>query len=313
MAGAYRFDPELVPVVAQLPQRDYGDLPATRAAVRATAAALPPVDTAGVMTTELGLPAGVRVRVYRPENPSPTPTGAILHAHGGGFVLGDLETSHARNVALVRALGVPLVSVDYRLAPEHRFPAALDDVHAAFTWLVAESAGLGVAPGRIVLHGSSAGSCLVAGVALLARDRGGPAPCFLYLGMPVLDDRLATPSIRRFTDTPMWDGHKARTSWEAYLGPGVPGTDAVSHYAAPARARDLTGLPPTYLSVMMFDPLRDEGLEFATALLAADVPVEVHLFPGTYHGSSLAAHTAIAQREAAEEVTVLRTALGGAR
>jgi len=307
----YRYAPDLAAAVPQIPRRDLTDLAAARKAVAERAATVA-VDTAGVEVTEHRIPGGVRIRLYRPVSAASAPHGAILHAHGGGFVMCDLESSHARNTQLARELGVPLVSVDYRLAPEHPFPAAVDDTYAALQWLAAEAPAVGADPARIVLHGISAGAGLVAGVALLARDRGGPAPSFQYLGIPVLDDRQSTGSMRRFTDTPMWDAAQAAISWTAYLGPGVPGSPDVSPYAAPARATDLSGLPPAYISVMEFDPLRDEGIGYAQALLTAGVTVELHLFPGTFHGAAGAAPDAvIVQRERAEEIAVLATALTG--
>jgi acetyl esterase len=307
----YRYAPGLAAVVPQIPRRDLTDLATARKAVAERAATVS-VGTAGVEVTEHRIPGGVRVRLYRPESAAAAPHGAILHAHGGGFVMCDLESSHARNTRLARELGVPLVSVDYRLAPEHPFPAAIDDTYAALQWLAAEAPAMGADPTRISLHGISAGAGLVAGVALLSRDRGGPAPSFQYLGIPVLDDRQSTGSIRRFTDTPMWDAAQAAISWTAYLGPGVPGSPDVSPYAAPARAADLSGLPPAYISVMEFDPLRDEGIGYAQALLAAGVTVELHLFPGTFHGAAGAApDAAIVQREHAEEIAVLAAALTG--
>ena len=156
---------------------------------------------------------------------------------------------------------------------------------------------------------SSAGGGLCAALALLARDRKGPHIAFQFLAVPELDDRLTTPSMTAFTDTPLWDRPSAVMSWDCYLGPGRAGSDEVSVYAAPARATDLAGLPPAYVSVMHFDPLRDEGIAYALALLAAGVTVELHLFPGTFHGSSLIQHAAISQREQTEMVAVLRQAL----
>lgn len=305
----YRFAPDVAAVIPQIQPTDLTDLATARKEVAERAAAVA-VDTAGVEVTEHVIPEGVRVRLYRPEPAAGSPHGAILHAHGGGFVMCDLESTHARNTRLAREVGVPLASVDYRLAPEHPFPAAIDDTYAALQWLAAQAPALGADPSRIALHGVSAGAALVAGVALLARDRGGPRPCFQYLGIPVTDDRQNTASIKRFTDTPLWDATKAAISWTAYLGPGVPGSPDVSPYAAPARATDLSGLPPAYISVMEFDPLRDEGIGYAQALLAAGVSVELHLFPGTFHGSTTAApDAAVVRRERAEEIAVLAAAL----
>jgi acetyl esterase len=307
----YRYAPDVAAVIPYILPGDLTDLASARKAAAERAAAVP-VDMAGVDVTEHRISGGIGVRLYRPESAASSNHGAILHAHGGGFVMCDLESSHARNTELARELGVPLLSVDYRLAPEHPFPAAIEDTYAALQWLATEASAMGADPARIALHGMSAGAGLVAGVALLARDRGGPAPCFQYLGIPVLDDRQSTGSIRRFTDTPVWDAAKAAISWTAYLGPGTPGTPNVSPYAAPARATDLSGLPPAYISVMEFDPLRDEGIGYAKALLAAGVTVELHLFPGTFHGASTAApDAAIVRREHAEETAVLATALHG--
>lgn len=125
----------------------------------------------------------------------------------------------------------------------------------------------------------------------------------------VLDDRLATESMNAFTDTPLWNRPRAVASWDYYLGPNQAGKEGVSMYAAPARATDLSGLPPAYISVMEFDPLRDEGIAYAQTLLAAGVTVELHLFPGTFHGSALFEYAAVSQREAAERLAVLRRAL----
>ncbi|SPM30384.1 alpha/beta hydrolase [Mycobacterium terramassiliense] len=229
--------------------------------------------------------------------------------HGGGFIAGDLETEHAGNVGLARALGVVVVAVDYRLAPETPFPGPLEDVYAGLVWMAEHAEQLGVDPHRIAIHGVSAGGGLCAGLALLARDRKGPRIAFQFLGVPELDDRLATASMTAFTDTPLWNRPKAVASWDCYLGAGRAGSDDVSSYAAPARATDLAGLPPAYISVMQFDPLRDEGIAYAQALLAAGVTVELHLFPGTFHGSALIPDAAISQREGAEAVAVLRRAL----
>ncbi|GAA4545058.1 alpha/beta hydrolase [Pseudonocardia xishanensis] len=307
----YRYDDEIAPHVEGLPRRDLRELKATRAALdAAAAAAAAQVDPAGVAVEEQEIRDGPRVRVYRPDRPVDG-GGVILHAHGGGFVMCSVETSHARSVELVRETGLPLVSVEYRLAPEHPYPAAVDDVYAALEWLAGKGVDeLGADPGRIALHGVSAGAGLVAGVALLARDRGGPRPRFQFLNIPVLDDRQRSASIRAFTDTPGWDTTKSALSWDAYLERGVPGGADVEPYAAPARATDLRDLPPAYVSVMEFDPLRDEGIAYASALLAAGVPTELHVFPGTFHGSTAMLSSRIGDRERAEEVEVLRAAVG---
>ncbi|MBE1577487.1 alpha/beta hydrolase [Amycolatopsis roodepoortensis] len=309
----YAYDPEIAPAVPLLPKLDLADLPATREQLKAVFAERQGVvDETGVTIREERVPGpegapDVRVRIYTPDRISAP--AAIFDVHGGGFVIGDLEIDHAANVRFAREIGVVVVSVDYRLAPEAPYPAALEDCYAALTWVAKNAAELGVDPGRIAIHGISAGGGLCAALALLARDRGGPAIAFQYLGVPEVDDRLETPSMRAFVDTPQWNKPRAEISWDCYLGKGVRGTADVPVHAAPARAVDLSGLPPAYVSVMEFDPLRDEGIAYAQALLASGVTTELHLFPGTFHGSSTVEHAAVSKREVAEAITVLARAL----
>lgn len=308
----YAFDPELAAVVPMLPDLDGADPAAMRSSLKEMIAQLPAPDLTGVDCEDRLIPGGpgdpeVPVRIYRPaQRGGPA---AVYSVHGGGFIAGDLETEHAGNVRLARELGVVVVAVDYRLAPETPFPGPLEDVYAGLVWTAEHAAELGVDPRRIAIHGVSAGGGLCAALALLARDRTGPHIAFQFLGVPELDDRLDTVSMTAFTDTPLWNRPKAVASWDCYLGAGRAGSDDVSSYAAPARATDLAGLPPAYISVMQFDPLRDEGIAYAQALLAAGVTVELHLFPGTFHGSALIPDAAISKREGAEAVAVLRRAL----
>jgi acetyl esterase/lipase len=308
----YAFDPEIAELVPLLPTWEGDDVAKMRTAMSEMIAQLPAPETTGLQIEDRRVPGRdgdpeVTVRIYRPEHRA-APAG-IYSVHGGGFIAGDLETEHGSNVMLARELGVVVVSVDYRLAPETPFPGPLEDVYAGLVWMAAHASELGIDPGRIAIHGMSAGGGLCAGLALLARDRGGPHIAFQFLSVPELDDRLATASMTAFTDTPLWNRPNAVASWNHYLGAGRAGTDDVSIYAAPARATDLAGLPPAYVSVMHFDPLRDEGIAYALGMLAAGVAVELHLFPGTFHGSSLVPHAAISQREQAEALTVLRRAL----
>ncbi|ORW36542.1 esterase [Mycobacterium paraense] len=308
----YAFDPELAAVVPMLPDLDGADPAAMRESLSAMIAQLPTPDLTGVDCEDRLIPGGpgdpeVPIRIYRPAERSGA--AAVYSVHGGGFIAGDLETEHAGNVGLARALGVVVVAVDYRLAPETPFPGPLEDVYAGLVWTEGHADELGIDPRRIAVHGVSAGGGLCAALALLARDRQGPHIAFQFLGVPELDDRLATASMTVFTDTPLWSRPKAVASWDCYLGAGRAGSDEVPIYAAPARATDLSGLPPAYISVMQFDPLRDEGIAYAQALLAAGVTVELHLFPGTFHGSALIPDAAISRREGAEAVEVLRRAL----
>jgi acetyl esterase len=310
----YAIDPELQQWLPMLPAISLEDMPAIRAMmndpeVRAHAFQLPTYEPATPVTVEERLipgPAGapeVRVRVYTPTGvPGPLP--GFVSIHGGGFVLGDLDQDVAIATRIAAEASAVVVSVDYRLAPEHPYPAGLEDCYAALEWTAAKASELGVDSARIGIGGISAGGGLAAALALLARDRGGPAVCFQFLGIPELDDRLETPSMTQFVDTPLWNRPNAVLSWKYYLG-GQP----ADQYAAPSRAVELSGLPPAYVSVCEFDPLRDEGLAYATRLIQAGVPTELHLFPGTFHGSEMVVTAAVSQRMSAEAVDAIRRGL----
>ena len=215
----------------------------------------------------------VPVRIYRPQRAQ----GAIIWLHGGGFVMGDLETEHPWAVRVADGSGAVVVSVGYRLAPEHRFPAALDDAYAVLAWTAEHAAELGIDPGRIAVGGHAAGAGLAAAVALRARDQQGPPIRFQLLSQPELDDRQETWSARNFTDTPFMTRDKVAASWRHYLG-----SAPASPYAAPARAADLSGLPPAYIATAEFDPNRDEAISLRAAPAAGRrvgraAPVARHL------------------------------------
>jgi acetyl esterase len=307
----YAFDPELAAAVPSLPSSSLEDPVSARAWLRELMSRAPAPDVSRLEISDRSVPGpsgapDVPVRIYRPENAAGD-CPAVLFMHGGGFVVGDLDTEHAVCVATASRAGAVVVSVDYRLAPEHPFPAGVEDCYAALRWLHAAAAQLGVDRRRIALHGRSAGGGLAAALALVARDRGGPKPCFQLLAFPILDDSVSTASARTFVDTPLLDRRTVELSWRHYLGDR---RDDVSPYAAPARALDLRGLPPAYVLTMEFDPLRDEGIEYALRLLRAGVSVELHSTPGTFHGSGLIATAAISRRADAEQLIVLRRALG---
>jgi acetyl esterase len=311
----YNFDSELSAMAAMFPYSELVDPDASRAEMAGIIAMMSAnLDASGVVISDFeidGLDGNqVPVRMYCPEGLSTT-TAGLLHIHGGGFVLGDLDSEHSNNVSECRDLGIVIVSVDYRLSPEHPYPAGLNDCYATLCWLAQQSEALNVDPSRIAITGSSAGGCLSAALALMARDKKGPEICFQFLGIPAVDDRLNTPSMAQFIDTPMWHRANAVLSWDYYLGETYKrGSANVPYLAAPARCDDLSELPPAYVSTMEFDPLRDEGLLYAMRLLQAGVPTEIHSFPGTFHASNgLAPQAAISQRETSERRVVLRKAL----
>jgi acetyl esterase/lipase len=308
----YAYDPELAPVLALLPPLDISDIPAARAGMLAMREQLPPFEKPDGILIEKRTVAGaagdpdIEVTIFQPtERAAAAP--ALYWIHGGGFVLGDVDGDMVAPAQVADELGAVVVSVEYRLAPEHPFPAPVEDCYAGLVWMAAHAEELGFDPGKLAVGGLSAGGGLAAAVALLARDRGGPALCFQLLDIPEVDDRLATPSMKQFTDTPLWNHPNAILSWEAYLGPGHDGE--TSPYAAPARATDLSGLPPAYVVTCEFDPLRDEGIEYAQRLIQAGVPTELHHYPGTFHGSSGAgAGTAISARMVNDRLAALKRA-----
>lgn len=220
----------------------------------------------------------------------------------------DLEPCYTLVLRAVDELGVVVVTVEYRLAPEHPFPAPVEDCYAALTWMATNAAELGIDPERVGVAGASAGGGLAAAVALLARDRGGPTLCFQLLDVPELDDRLDTPSMLAYHDAPQWDRPSAIFSWRSYLGV-EPGSPHVSPYAAPARAESLSGLPPTFVAVCQFDPLRDEGITYAQRLMHADIPTELHHYPGTFHGVTMIEHAAVTRRILTDQIAALRHGL----
>jgi acetyl esterase/lipase len=215
----------------------------------------------------------------------------VIRLHGGSFVRLRADSFPAVDAEVAR-WGAHVVSVDYRLAPEHRFPAAVDDCFAALAWAAQES---DVDASRIVVAGSSAGGALAAALTLLARDRGGPSITSQVLHVPALDDRLVTASMRRFAHATGFDRRQAEGMWLHYLGGSGPDT---SPLAAPARADDLGGLPAAFIQVNELDPLRDEGIDYAIRLLAAGVQVELYCAPELSHGalSSQSSQAAKAQR-----------------
>jgi acetyl esterase len=313
----YNYDPELAPLLELLPDSSLtisNPLQARASFLEMISSLNSDLDESGVIIENqmIAGPAGapdVPVRIYTPEGLNKAVSG-ILHIHGGGFVIGNLDSEHGSCLAICRGLGVVIVSVDYRLAPETPYPGPLEDCYTALQWTSSNSAQLHIDPARLAVFGQSAGGGLSAATALLARDRGGPQICFQFLGIPELDDRLQTASMQRFVDTPMWNRPNAELSWDFYLGDQYQrGADDVPYHAAPARADDLSNLPPAYISTMEFDPLRDEGVEYALKLMQAGVATELHSFPGTFHGSSLFSTTEISRRESTEMFAVLRRAL----
>jgi acetyl esterase len=314
-----RYDPEFAGLLPMLPTvTDFSSLEEIQAmrAARMELFAQVQADRDDVSKEDRAVPGleddpDVPIRIYRPrareEGSGSRP--CVLEIHGGGFMTGSIEMMDGWCQIAAAHLDAVVVSVEYRLAPEHPFPAGLHDCYAALCWTAGNADALDIDPARIAIAGQSAGGGLAAATALLARDRGGPALCFQLLEIPELDDRLETPSMKAFDDTPLWNRPNAVWSWRHYLG--ADHTGAVSPYAAPSRATDLSRLPPAYVSTMEFDPLRDEGIDYALRLLQAGVSVELHSYPGTFHGSALLPSAAVSKRNAEEVLGSLGRALRG--
>ena len=220
----------------------------------------------------------ITVRVYSPTPATPLP--ALVFYHGGGWVIGDLYTHDGICRTLANAAGCVVASVDYRLAPEFPYPAAAEDSYAGLRWVVEHAREIGVDINRIAVGGDSAGGNLAAVVALMAKDRGGPAIAFQVLIYPVTDHGFDTPSYRENADGYMLTREGMRWFWGHYLPREAEGSQP---YASPLRG-DLRGLPPAVVVTAEYDPLRDEGEAFAAKLSQAGVPVTVTRYPGQVHG-----------------------------
>ncbi|HZX37322.1 MAG TPA: alpha/beta hydrolase [Streptomyces sp.] len=228
--------------------------------------------------------------IFTPRGRTSTGPG-IYYLHGGGFIIGDRFTGIENILDYALHHDATVVSLDYRLAPEHPDPAPVEDAYAGFVWTAAHAADLGIDPERILLAGTSAGGGLAAGVALLARDRQGPQALAQLLMSPMLDDRDQTVSTLQYAGTGSWSRESNTTGWNALLGDRRT-TDAVSSYAAPARATDLSGLPAAFIDVGSAEVFRDEDVAYASRLWAAGVQAELHVWAGGFHIFDGAAPTA---------------------
>lgn len=225
------------------------------------------------------------------------PGPGILHAHSGGMIIGTRFSDIEMVCNWVERFRGVSVSVEYRLAPEHPDPAPIEDCYTALLHLAANVHELGVDPARIIVVGMSAGGGLAAGLALLARDRNGPRLAGQLLMCPMLDERNTTASAQQFSGLGLWDRESNDTGWNALLGDRRH-TDAVSQYASPALATDLTGLPPAFIDTTSLEVFRDEDVEYALRLWAAGVDAELHVWAGGFHGFDITFPDAVLSRRA---------------
>ena len=303
MTTRHLVDPELLALADNFPPMLLSDesLPAIRATIPAMLAAVPLPDLP-VVSSEVNIPSGdgdrtIRCLMIRPlDTVANAP--AILRFHGGGHVIGVPEMDLPQSSQWAAELGCLVLMVDYRLAPETPAPGPMDDAYAALAWLHAEAATLGIDPARIAVSGTSAGGSMAAGLALLARDRGEFAISFQHLDQPRLDDRMPdNPSTGEF----VWTRESSAWCRAALGGEGDP-------YAHPARAETLAGLPPAFIGVGSLDMFVDECLSYTARLSRDGVPVELVVYPGVFHGFTIAAEARVAIRAAEDNLRALRNA-----
>ncbi len=294
-------DPDIAKAVTALPFEGLTDEQV--AMIRSVE--LPRVQSPDVETEDHTLPGEpeVRVRVHRPKGATGT-LPCLYSIHGGGYVLGSYTMDDALFNALSPALGLIGVSVEYRLAPETPYPGPLEDCYRGLSWTRENAAELGIDTDRIGIRGISAGGGLAAALALLARDRGEIPLAFQLLDCPMLDDRQRTISSQQ-SGLPVWSRESNTYGWRSYLG-ALYGTDDIPYTAAAARAQDLSGLPPAYVSVGTVDGFLDEDVDYALRLNHSGIATELHLYPGACHGYQMAVDSEIARQSARDAQDWLR-------
>ena len=316
MDVATTIDPEIAIALAASPVGaiDFGTFTLdTIPSIRDAMANMPPVELPPTTTVsrEVVVPGATghdpSVRVY-----SPPTEGAgrpcIYWIHGGGYLFGSGLTVDARINRWVEEFDCVAVSIDYRLAPEDPYPAPLDDCYAGLLWAAQHADELGIDPARIAIVGASAGGGLAAGLAILARDRGEVTPAFQLLIYPMIDDSNTSVS-SHIEGAPVWSRAANDLGWRAYLGDRF-GTDDVPAYAAAARVDDVAGLPPAWIGVGSLDVFRDEDITYASRLLAAGIPTELHVYPGAPHGFEMICPDTNIARACQRDITeALRRAL----
>jgi acetyl esterase len=308
MSTRHLVDPELLPFLELAPIRELNR--DTLAAARIDSATrfdfLPEPELTGDRSMISGPDGDIEVVVMVP--PGDGPRGGILHCHGGGMVLGSAWGFRRRLSTMALETGCVIVSVEYRLAPETPFPGPQEDCYAALRWFAERAASYGVDPARIVIAGESAGGGLAAAVALMARDRGGPALAGQVLVFPMLDDRTGgqdCPYRNPVTGEFVWNGALNQFGWGCLRG-DYDGSDDRLGWFAPVRAGDFSGLPPTWIGTGSLDLFLDENLVFAQRLAAAAVPVELHSYPGAVHGFPIMTETRIGREFARDHLAAMR-------
>jgi len=314
-------DPELKEpikmMLSQMPSTSFDNLPAARAALKQMMAEMKAQmpDIPGIITEDWTVPGpekspDVRVRIYRPEK-QPGLLPALLWIHGGGYILGDIDQEDLTAKRFTLAGECVVVSVEYRLAPEHPYPAPLEDCYAALLWLSNHAGELRVDTTRIAIGGASAGGGLAAGLAILARDRAEVKSIFQLLVYPMINDCNIAPASDVLPDTLLWTRENNLIGWRSYLG-CEPGSAEIPCYAAAFRATNLEGIPPAYIAIGDIDLFAREDIEYSCKLVAAGVPTELHVYPGGCHAfDGLVPDADISRRFTADIHRALKRALHG--
>jgi acetyl esterase/lipase len=294
MSSRHLVDPELLDFLDAFPSLELKteSLPQVRDFVKEISGLINP-EPFGVVRVEVHLPrSGVRCLIYRPQHTAHM-RGALIYLHGGGYVLGSVEESDLQNLETVKALGIVIIAVDYRLAPEHPYPAALNDSYDALTWAFQNADALGIDSNRIGVSGDSAGGGLAATLALKTRDEGIYHLKFQHLVYPMLDDRTGKTMSDAFHNLGeyIWTASNNQFGWSAYLGGQNP-----LHCIIPSRANDLSALPPTWIAVGSLDLFLNENIDYARKLMASDVSAELQIYPGGFHAFPLVDGSQLAKR-----------------
>ena len=316
MKTRYLVDPEFLPALDSLEafDNDYSleNLPNLRTKMNAMYAQMLVADpaTAAIERRELTIPGPegapeLRLLVYAHKDGG-AGRPAYFFTHGGGYIMGTPEMNEPGSKRIALEAGCVVIATSYRLAPETVFPGNVEDCYAALKWVHANARQLGIDPGRIAIGGESAGGGLTAALALLVRDRREIPIIHQQLVYPMLDDR-STDSSHPYTGEFGWTREKNRLGWAALLGQ-APGGPEVSPYAAAARAETLAGLPSTFIGVGTLDLFLEENVAYALRLTEADVPVELHVYPGAFHGSDLVTAARLTEKHVRDQVEALRAA-----
>ncbi|SEA81474.1 alpha/beta hydrolase [Pedobacter hartonius] len=308
-------DPEILPMLDGYSEIKYSDenIQDVRDSVNTTIHEMSSEKLKNVAISEEFIDASdskIRLVIYKPENAVNLRKGALLHIHGGGYIIGMPESSDARNQLLCNTLGIVVVSVDYRLAPENPFPQSIEDCYLALKWMIENADALEIDSKKIGVYGESAGGGLAAALAILARDRREVHLIHQFLIYPMIDDRTSVDADPNpYTGEFIWERQKNYYGWKSLLG-HEPGIDGVSPYAAAARVKVMEELPPASIFVGALDLFLDENISYAQRLLRSGIPTELHVYPGAFHVFDFVTGSSISRQFNIDLIRAMKKALG---